>query len=239
MHKDYTMSKVINLNKNQVSFDNLIKGMERHDFLGKEMKAYYNASSFNTFSVEDTASDPGLKAGVILHRKLEDGTEERERGLLFKGGFAIIVGENQKFDGGYEAFLSNMEAPVKDFKPGLEIKLSPAVAARLKSVTLALQAKSKGLAALIGKKKLFGSKDPKKKSAVLQHSNPNELEKQGLSIRIDEKFMLTIVDMFETTGTEMFRIAAGLVSLLDLSGFKAKMKVLEQEANKREEELNK
>ena len=37
----------------------------------------------------------------------------------------------------------------------------------------------------------------------------------------------------------MFRIAAGLVSLLDLTGFKAKMKVLEDEANKREEELNK
>ena len=233
------MSKVIILSAASVAYNNLVKKQDRHEFLGKEVKAFYDAYGFNTFKVEDTAPDAILKAGVILHRKLEDGSDERVRGLLFKGGFAIITQGDLNFEEGFVAFLSEMEGKAEAFKPGLEIKLSPAVAMRVKSVTLALKSKSEGLAALLGKKKLFGSKDPKKKSAVLQHSNPNELEEQGLSIRIDEKFMLTIVDMFETAGTEMFRIAAGLVSLLDLTGFKAKMKVLEQEANKREEELNK
>ena len=233
------MSKVINLNKNAISFDKIVKGEERHQFLTKEVKAFYDASSFNTYTVEDTAVDMALKAGVILKRVCEDGSDERVRGLLFKGGFAIILNGDLKFNDGYEDFLSNMEEKSEGFKTGLEIKLSPAVALRMKSVTLALKSKSEGLAALLGKKKLFGSKDPKKKSAVLQHSNPNELEEQGLTIRIDEKFMLTIVEMFETTGAEMIRIASGLIGLLDLSGFKAKMRALEDEANKREEELNK
>ena len=47
------------------------------------------------------------------------------------------------------------------------------------------------------------------------------------------------VEALEEAGAEFFRIASGMAALLDFSGFKAKMKVLEAEANKREEELDK
>ena len=238
------MSKIAKISAAKIAYNNLVKGTNRHDFLGKKVKAFYDASSYNVFTVENTAVDTDLKAGVILHRKLEDGSDERVPGLIFKGGFAIVIQDVMKFDDGYETFLSEIEGKAEAFKPGLEIKLSPAVAMRVKSVVLAFQAKNEGLTAMLGKKKLFGSKDPKKKSAVFQCSNPSEMEdsemeEQELVVRFDEKFMLTIVDMVEACGTEMFRIASGMAALLDLSGFKAKMKVLEDEANKREEELNK
>ena len=243
------MSKVITLAKNEIAFDLIIKGDDRREFLGAEVRAYKNSEYFHHCVVEDTMVGMGM---LVVLKDIQNkqpgvsGDPVRYKGFVFPNGLAIILGEFS-LDGfqsfkeleAYESFLKKLSIPAEDFKPGLELKLSPAVALRLKSVVSVLKEKEKGLAALLGKKKIFGSKDPKEKSAVFQRSNPEELDERGLTVRIDEKFMLTIVSMFEAVGTEMFRIAAGLTALLDLSGFKAKMKVLEEEANKREKELNK
>ena len=234
------MSKVITLNKSDLSFDMIIKGDDRQEFLGAEVRAYEDSKSFHDCVVEDTM--PGMGMLVVLK---DNKNNLRYKGVFTVDGLAIILGGmNHGFESfneleAYESFLKGMEVPAEDFRPGLELKLSPAVAIRLKSVVTALKDKEAGLAALLGKKKLVGSSDPKKKSAVFLCSNPEKLEEIGLTVRVDEKFMLTVVNMFETVGAEFFRIASGMAALLDFSGFKAKMRALEEEANKREKELNK
>ncbi len=241
MHKEFTMSKVISLAKNEFSFDMIVKGNDRHEFFGSEVRAYEDATNFHQCVVGDTM--PGM--GMLVVLKTTGGEyPTRYKGFVFPNGLAIILGafsEDFYELEAYESFLKNMDTktPAEEFKPGVEFKLSPAVSMRLKSVVCALKEKEAGLAALLGKKKLVGSSDPKKKSAVFQHSNPEEMEEKGLVVRVDEKFMLTLVSMFEAAGAEFFRIASGMAALLDLSGLKAKLKGLEEEANKREKELNK
>ena len=241
------MKNAINtLTKESISFEKILKGSLRNKILGKVVKAYHDGSSFTECEVVDTMAGMGML--VVLKNILPgvNGEHLRYKGFVTKNNVAIILGElslkgYESFVEleAYESFLKNMEAPAEGFKPGLEIKLSPAVALRLKSVVSTLKEKEAGLAALLGKKKLVGSKDPEKKTAVFQSSGSEKMEEQGLSVKIDEKFMLTIVNMFETAGAEFFRIASGMAALLDFSGFKAKMRALEEEANKREKELNK
>ena len=243
------MSKVITLTKNEISFDAIIKGDDRREFLGKEVRAYKDSEYFHHCVIEDTMSGMGM---LVVLKDIQNkqpgvsGDPVRYKGFVFPNGLAIILGgfslggfHSFKELEAYESFLKNMEAPAEDFRPGLELNLSPAVALRLKSVVSTLKEKEAGLAALLGKKKLVGSSDPKKKSSVFQSSGSEEMEEKGLTVKIDEKFMLTIVNMFETAGAEFFRIASGMAALLDFSGFKAKMRALEEEANKREKELNK
>ena len=240
------MSKVNTLSLSEVSYDKIVKGSLRNKILGKVVKAYHDGSSFTECEVVDTMAGMGML--VVLKNILPgvNGEHLRYKGFVTKNNVAIILGELSLngFESfveleAYESFLKNMEAPAEDFRPGLELKLSPAVALRLKSVVSTLKEKEAGLAALLGKKKLVGSSDPKKKSSVFQSSGSEEMEEKGLTVKIDEKFMLTIVNMFETAGAEFFRIASGMAALLDFSGFKAKMRALEEEANKREKELNK
>lgn len=238
------MKNAINtLTKESISFEKILKGSLRNKILGKVVKAYYDGSPFTECEVEDTL--PGM--GMLVVLKTTDGENPtRYKGFFTVDGIAVILGEmtNAGWESfseleAYESLLKNMEAPAEDFRPGLELKLSPAVALRLKSVVSTLKEKEAGLAALLGKKKLVGSSDPKKKSSVFQSSGSEEMEEKGLTVKIDEKFMLTLVSMFEAAGAEFFRIASGMAALLDLSGLKAKLKGLEEEANKREKELNK
>ena len=237
------MSKVITLNLADISFEKIIKGDDRKKFLGTKVRAYEDAIHFHNAVVEDTMVGMGF---LVVLKTGDETSTRRYKGFLTPYGVAIILGE-MSLNGfesfselkAYEDFLKSMETPAEDFKPGLELKLSPVVATRLKSVVSTFKKKEAGLAALLGKKKLVGSSDLKKKNSVFQSSGSEEMEEKGLTVKIDEKFMVTLITMFEEAGAEFFRIASGMAALLDFSGFKAKMKVLEAEANKREEELDK
>ena len=249
------MSNVITLKLNEVSFEKIIKGNDRNKVLGMKVRAYKDAEFFHHCVVEDTMPGMGM---LVLFKDTQNNhpglvsQPVRYKGFVFPGGLAIILGEmeplgksdTESFESfneleTYENFLKKLTPAVEEFKTGIEIKFSPAVSMRLKNVIDVLKDKKTGLSAFLGKKKIFGSSESKEKKTVIQHSKPEEMEEQGLAVKIDEKFMLTIIDMFEVIGSEFFRVATGLAMMLDFSGFKAKMRTLEDEANKREEELNK
>lgn len=229
------MSKIAKISFAQVAYNNLIKKQDRHEFLDKEVKAYYNAESFNVFKVEDTAADMTLKAGVILHRKLEDGSEERVHGLIFKGGFAIVVQNDLKFDDGYEAFLASMEEPKGEaFKAGIEISIDNALIAQLNKRFKIIRNKAKTAEALIlNSNNLLTEKELKAYEAKLKGAVRHKKDDVALRISVDHQFLLDLADGAVEITDIVVQKVTGLWMLLNPQSLKLQLKQIVKRIGRR------
>lgn len=232
------MTKIAIISASQVAYNNLLKKQDRQEFLSKEVKAYYNASSFNMFTVEDTAADPALKAGVILHRVLEDGSEEREHGLLFKGGFAVIVNKDQKFDEGYEAFLSEMEGKVEAFKAGVTITINNDLIEQLVERFKIIRNKAKTAEAVIlSSNNLPTEKELKAYEQKLTGAFQHKRDDYALHVKIDHQFLIDLADGAVEITDIVVQKVTGIWMLLNPQGLKLQLKNIVKRMERRDRAL--
>lgn len=232
------MTKIAIISASQVAYNNLLKKQDRQEFLGKEVKAYYNAESFNTYKVEDTAADPALKAGVILVRKDEEGNDERVHGLMFKGGFAIIVNKDQKFDEGYEAFLASMEEKVEGFKAGITITINNDLIAKLVDRFKIIRNKAKTAEALImSSNNLPTEKELKAYEEKLSGAFQHKRDDFALHVKIDHQFIIDLADGAVEITDIVVQKVTGIWMLLNPQGLKLQLKNIVAKMGRRDRAL--